>query len=107
MLLGDPRWVGPFCAAAAGHTARARRLLAHGVRWSPQALEEARRQLAQPCVSGGEYPVMPLLATVLGHWGPEAAAAIPELLGHCRMLVRRWPWRCCGSATAPRRWCPS
>jgi hypothetical protein len=80
MLLGDPRWVEPFCAAAAGQAARVRRLVAHGVRWSPQALEEARRHLAQLRGLGGDHPAVPLLATVLGQWGPEAAAAIPELL---------------------------
>ena len=79
--LGDPRWVGLFCAAAAGHADKARRLLARGVRWSPQALEETRRQLAQLRGSGGEHPAVPLLAAVLGRWGPDAAAAIPDLLG--------------------------
>jgi hypothetical protein len=79
--LGDPRWVGLFCTAAAGHADKARRLLARGVRWSPQALGETRRQLAQLRGSGSEHPAVPLLAAVLGRWGPDAAAAIPDLLG--------------------------
>jgi hypothetical protein len=81
MLLGDPRWLGPFCAAAAGgHTARARRLLHQGPRWSLQVLDAVRRQLAQLGASGGAHPAIPLLAAVLGHWGSDAVAAVPELL---------------------------
>jgi HEAT repeat protein len=95
MLLGDPRWVGPFCAAAAaGHAAKAQRLLSsyQSMRWSPRVLKAVRRQLAQLGGPGGEHPAIPLLATVLGLWGSEAAAAIPELLAvlpHAGQAVAR------------------
>jgi hypothetical protein len=81
MLLGDPRWLGPFCAAAAGgHAVRARRLLHQGTRWTPRVLDAVRRQLAQLGASGDAHPAIPLLATVLGRWGSAAAPAVPELL---------------------------
>ncbi len=81
ILLGDPRWLGPFCAAAAGgYAARAGRLLYQGARWGPQVLHAVRRQLAQLGVSGGAHPAVPLLTTVLGQWGSAAVAAVPELL---------------------------
>lgn len=81
MLLGDPRWLGPFCAAAAaGHAAGARRLLGQVPRWSPQMLGAVRRQLAQLGASGHPDPAVPLLAMILGQWGPAAAGAVPELL---------------------------
>lgn len=81
ILLGDPRWISPFCAAAAhGHTAKTRQLLRPGVRWDPPVFEAVRRQLRQLAVPGTAHPALPLLAAVLEQWGPAAVAAVPELM---------------------------
>jgi hypothetical protein len=78
MRLGDPRWLGPFCAAAAGgYAGKARRLLHQRPRWSPQMLGAVRQHLG---AHDGAHPAVPLLAMVLGQWGPAAAGAAPELL---------------------------
>ena len=81
MLLGDPRWISPFCAAATqGHTAKTRQLLRPGVRWDPPVFETVRRQLRQLARLGTAHPALPLLAAVLGQWGSAAVAAVPELM---------------------------
>ncbi|GIF62765.1 hypothetical protein Ais01nite_08000 [Asanoa ishikariensis] len=70
--LGDPRWVEPVCAAAArGHTVR---FMPRTVRYTPQVLVAVREQLRTLPESAG------LLAPMLGHWGTDAAALLPELL---------------------------
>ncbi len=81
MLLGDPRWLDPVCAAAAGgHDVTSLRLLRQGMPWSPRMLGAVRRRLAELSEPGGAHPAIPLLATVLSQWGAQAAAAVPELL---------------------------
>jgi len=81
MLLGDPRWLDPVCAAVVGgHDVRSLRLLQQGMRWSPLMLGAVRRRLAGLSELGCAHPVIPLLATVLGQWGSQAVAAVPELL---------------------------
>lgn len=80
MLLGDPRWVDPVCAAAAnGHDVRMR-LLGRELPWSPPVLDAVRRRLAELAAGGTAHPAMPLLVGVVGQWGTEAGPAVPELL---------------------------
>ncbi len=81
MLLGDPRWLDPVCAAVAdGHDVKSLRLLHQGMHWSPRMLGAVRRRLAELSKLGCPHPAIPLLATVLGQWGSQAVAAVPELL---------------------------
>jgi HEAT repeat protein len=79
MLLGDPGWIDPVCAAvAADPDTRRIRLLHHGMPWSRRAFDEVRRRLAAP--AGRDAATVSVLATVLGQWGSDAAPAVPELL---------------------------
>jgi hypothetical protein len=71
MRLGDPRWVGPLCAAAAGVGSSPFR---GGARCSPAVLAEVRRAI------GADPATANTLAPIIAEWGPEAAAAVPELL---------------------------
>ncbi len=81
MLLGDPRWIEPVCAAATqGHLRKTRQLLRPGPRWDPHVFEPVRGQLGQLAATGAAHPALPLLAEVLGQWGSAAAGAAPELL---------------------------
>jgi hypothetical protein len=65
MLLGDPRWLDPVCAAVAdGHDVKSlRRLLHQGLPWRPQMLGAVRRRLAELRQLGCAHPAIPLLAT--------------------------------------------
>lgn len=81
MLLGDPRWLDPVCAAVvAGRDVKALPLLRQSIRWSPRMLGAVRRRLAELGEPGCAHLAIPLLATVLSQWGAQAAAAVPELL---------------------------
>lgn len=91
MLLGDPGWIDPVCAAVAeDHDTRRIRLLHQGMPWSRRTFDEARRRLAG--LGGADAAVIAVLATVLGQWGSDAAPAAPELsavLPHAGEAVSR------------------
>ncbi|MET8121029.1 hypothetical protein [Micromonospora sp. NPDC005291] len=70
--LGDPRWVEPVCAAAAqGHRFR---FMPGAVRFTPEVLAavQSRLRTHQACAE--------VLAGMVGHWGTDAAALVPDLL---------------------------
>ncbi|MEU7994825.1 hypothetical protein AB0B83_05735 [Micromonospora sp. NPDC049060] len=70
--LGDPRWVEPVCAAAArGHQFR---FTPGAVRCTPEVLAAVRGRL----VSHPAYAEV--LAGLVGHWGADATALVPDLL---------------------------
>jgi hypothetical protein len=77
MLLGDARWVDPVCAAtAAPHSA----LLLDTIPCNPDVFDRVSGRLVDLVATRPDHPAIPLLAHVLGSWGADAAAAIPELL---------------------------
>ncbi|MGI5525598.1 hypothetical protein ACQEUX_32295 [Micromonospora sp. CA-259024] len=72
-MLADPRWIEPVCAAwTAGEDVR---LPVAEPPFDPALLAVARKRLA----AGGPTLLVAGLATLLGRWGPAAAAATPEL----------------------------
>lgn len=72
LRLGDPRWIEPVCAAAArGHRLR---LLQRGARCTSAVLAAVRDRLVVDPTRAD------VLAGVIGQWGAEAVAAVPELL---------------------------
>ena len=91
MLLGDPRWLDPVCTAAVdGHDLGRLRILYQGMPLSPRMFDAVRQRLSDLGRSGGAHPAIPLLATVLGQWGPDAGTAVPALLAvlpHAGVIV--------------------
>jgi hypothetical protein len=80
MLLSDPRWLDPVCeAAAAGADVQRLGPLRDGLPWNSVVFDALRGRLAE-LAGGPGHPVVPVLATALGGWGPAAVAAVPELL---------------------------
>lgn len=81
MLLGDPRWVDPVCAAAErGHDLATLAAPHGGMPCRPAVLEAVRRRLREFGDLGRQHPAIGVLAAVLGDWGPSAAPAVPELM---------------------------
>ncbi|MEV0732285.1 hypothetical protein [Polymorphospora sp. NPDC050346] len=71
LLLADPRWIEPVCAAAAaGHQPD----LSTEARFSPTVLAEIRSRLAADPTRAD------VLASVVAQWGTDAAAAVPDLI---------------------------
>ncbi|HET6212908.1 MAG TPA: hypothetical protein VFE14_08560 [Micromonosporaceae bacterium] len=82
VLLADPRWLDPVCAAwAAGHQTR----LSQTIAFDPVLLDAVRRRLA---AHAGDAGVAGGLIHLLRRWGPAAAAAEPELLAVLPLVPR-------------------
>ncbi len=79
-LLGDPRWLDPFCAwAAAGGDAPVEMVPPAGTPCSPQVLAAIRNRLADWAAAGESHPALPDLCRLLSRWGEVARPAVPQL----------------------------
>ncbi|WP_067479030.1 HEAT repeat domain-containing protein [Actinomadura hibisca] len=91
--LGDPRWQEPVRTAwAAGIDPVPARLLTEYVPpFAPELLDAVRHRLTAQIAAGSTGNPVITLAVLLGAWGPDAAAAVPELTAALEAAPRAVP----------------